>query len=237
MLTQPAYLVYGVARPGQASALQGLRGLDGQGLSVIRCGALAAVVSSHQTDMFEEADTPALHAFAASYHRCVTQMSAHMDLLPMQLGMMLADAQAVRQYLQASSGPLETHLSQLAGFQEWQLQLTLCDDSDAAPKVADAKMYLRARKAALDQKKAAQQSCDVYLEALAQHLLKDGARACRRAPEGPNTLYVLWPRGADQALLTLVEAQAAQMDALRLDVHGPEAPFWFVREESQSDAA
>lgn len=233
MLAQPAYLVYGIAR---SAALEGLRAIEQQPLSVVRAGALSAVVSVHQPSLFEEADTQSLHAFAASYHRCVNQISADTDVLPMQLGMMLADVEAVRGYLREMQNPLVEQLDRVAGLQEWKLQLRLLEDMSAAAVIVDPKTYLRAKMDARRHIKTARQSKAAMSEALEKHLLAHGAHACRRAVE-EDTFYILWPRSADAALLDLLEAQAAHMSHLQLDIHGPEAPFWFVSHESERDAA
>ncbi|MGL4636223.1 MAG: GvpL/GvpF family gas vesicle protein [Beijerinckiaceae bacterium] len=238
-------LVHAVMRAGSAPETAGLRVVDGTELVLVAEGNLLALASAfpvgHSTeDLLAEQETATRIALA--HHTLLTTLSQDMDLAPVRLGAVYANAAAVQTMLQDEASRFATALEAISGACEFSVILTPLPGAKtpAAPvESTSGRAWLKRRSDTMAEKRDAAEharACATQsLEKLTQF-----AKATVFAPPRRNAQADQEKRLLDAALLVsrqritefanaVVEAQdSAGAQGYALTARGPLPPYSFV---------
>lgn len=245
--------LHGVVHHLDPATLNGVTGMDGGQLSVIRAAGLAAVVSGVPLAQYGEEplrrhleDLSWLERAARAHHLVVDALSRAGPVVPARLATVYLDEARVAELLTERRAEFAAGLDRVAGRTEWGVKAYSVVVADTAAQgvpdsVSPGLAYLRRRRAQLtaqtqDLERAAR-------DAAAVHTALAGCAAItrRHAPQdrrlsGADTAMVLngayLVDGARLAEFTeLVATLPRRHPAVRLELTGPWPPYSFVGDE------
>jgi hypothetical protein len=214
-------LVHGVLRAADAAGL---------GAETVAFGDLAAVVSCDLEDASDDAERSL--ALAKRHHETLCEITLSRDVLPIRLGAVFADADAVAKGLAELSDLFRARLAVCAEGVEMSLVAEDVGAPPAATVAAGGRDYLKARAAALTEARARPARLAQALDALEAEL-KPHARAVERRTAPPprlRDLALLVQRGATVAVSNIVERRQAEFASmgLALALRGPWPVYSFA---------
>jgi hypothetical protein len=210
-------LVHGVVRGADAARL---------GVETVPFAGLAALVSCAPEGGGDDAQRAL--ALARRHHEILCAVAERRDVLPVRLGAVFADADALARGLAGKADLFEARLAHCAGAVEFSLVAEELGAPLVACDAAGRRDYLKARAAA----RARPARVGAALDALEAEVVADARPVERRAAPAPRLrdLALLVQRGATQAVLNKVsrrQADLAPMD-LALALHGPWPVYSFA---------
>lgn len=180
---EPARYLYAVTRGLPPSALDGVRGQAGERLEVLGVLDLEAVVSSVDLDEFgEQALRENLEHLdwvertARSHDAVVQACAAAAPTAPMRLATVCLDDESVRLRLEEWYDALAAALDRVAGREEWSVKVFAHPEpveltpEPAEPAALGGAAYLRRKKAATEQRRAAEDRARAAVEAVDREL-------------------------------------------------------------------
>ena len=242
--------LHGVVPSLDPSVLDGLSGMDGVKLSVVRAAGLTAVVSDVPLSRYGEEplrqnleDLAWLESAARAHHVVVDALSHAGPVVPARLATVYLDAGRVAEVLTDRRDAFAEGLERVTGRAEWGVKAYAVETADAGPKrsAESGLAYLRQRRAQLtaqneDLENAAREAAAVH-----DSLARIAADARRHAPQdrrlsGADTPMVLngsylVDKDRVGAFTKLVSALSERHAAVRLELTGPWPPYSFITDE------
>ncbi|WP_406424164.1 GvpL/GvpF family gas vesicle protein [Streptomyces sp. NBC_00873] len=257
-MTEPISYTYAVVRDadGLPDVLAGIQGVARAPVHLVHDrhgGDVAAVVSPVPPEDFQEdalkrhlEDLDWLEAVARAHHSVVEALSAHTTVLPLRLATVYLDDERVAMTLDACQDTFSDRLSRLAAHVEWGVKIYVepvavtADQTDAAPApgLSPGRAYLRSRRAQRHTQEDAYRSAERAAENVeaaagihavdrARHRLQQGELAVGSGENVVNDAYLV-PAEHAEAFFSDVMRAAEGLDAVRVEVTGPWAPYSFA---------
>jgi hypothetical protein len=232
------------------ATLDGVPGMEGVRLSVIRAAGLAAVVSKVPLSRYGEEpmlrhleDLTWLESAARAHHVVVDALSRVGPVVPARLATVYLDPDRVAELLTDRREEFADGLDRVAGRAEWGVKAYAVESVVESAGAAESGVaYLRKRRAQLTAQSEGLENATREASAVHASLAHFAAGARRHAPQdrrlsGAETAMVL--NGAylvDQDRVTefteLVSALSKCHAAVRVELTGPWPPYSFIAEES-----
>lgn len=240
-MTDRLYYAYGVLAADEPTAVAGVVGVGGAGVSMLSGRKLAVAASPVPAEDFEERsldrrleDPDWTSQLAMSHFRTVAELHARVPVLPLRMCTVYRSAEGAVATVEANSAPLEEALARVAGCSEWSVSVRGGGDPDpAADRVAEATSgaeYLRQvasrgrqREAAVEEALEAARRLHRGLSELAVAIDPTGATAGAEVRQ----TYLVHQRDTPRFLDALQHSEV-QRPRLEVDVRGPWAPYSFV---------
>jgi hypothetical protein len=217
----PLY-VYAVVDPGAAPPA--VRGMAGEPLQVVPCGAVAALVGS--IERAPELEAAALRAHDAAVRAIADGVAA---LLPARFGTVVAGTDALREGLEPRGEALQAALAEVRGREQMTLRLSAGEgsgDPDPGPAVAGGPgtRYLDARSGAGLRRRP---QVARVLDGLRELVRAERVEPIDRPPL-LGTVYHLIDRGGAAEYLARLETLRPEAPSLRMAASGPWPPYAFA---------
>lgn len=252
---QTARYAYAVTRGLDDTAVDGLTGLRGARLDVVRHEGLAAVVSDVPLPEFGEdglrehlEQLPWLEEVARTHDEVVRDIAARGPTAPLRLATIFHDDDAVRRRLDEWRDALGEVLDRVDGRAEWSVKVIAPPPPSRAPvpepEPTTGTEFLRRRKAQAGEQAEHQQSAARVAEE-AHHELSQVAEDTRLLqPQDPqltghtgpmvlNGAYLVRDADGDRFAESLAQLQA-RFDHVTFEVGGPWPPYSFAGLEEPS---
>ncbi|MCQ4044240.1 GvpL/GvpF family gas vesicle protein [Streptantibioticus rubrisoli] len=250
-----AYAVVRSSDPPERTALADVRGVAGAPVTLVRSGAVAAVVSAVPREEFSEAalkvgleDIRWLEATARAHHLVIETLAAHTTVLPMRLATVYLDEDRVREMLRERETTFTTLLDRLADHVEWGVKVyaevppASPPDPVAAGRPADeanpGRAYLRSRRHQRQEREDAwrlaeeavrrteEQARGLAVERT-RHRPQEGGLAQAPGENVSNDAYLV-PRRLSEEFRSRMLHAADGLHGIRVEVTGPWAPYSFT---------
>ncbi|NMO50728.1 GvpL/GvpF family gas vesicle protein [Actinoplanes sp. TBRC 11911] len=232
------------------ATLDGVPGMDGVRLSVVRAAGLTAVVSKVPLSRYGEEpmlrnleDLTWLESAARAHHVVVDALSRVGPVVPARLATVYLDPDGVATLLTDRRDDFVDGLDRVAGRAEWGVKAYAMESVTETPGAAESgTAYLRKRRAQLTAHSEGLENAAREASAVHATLAHFAAGARRHAPQdrrlsGAETAMVL--NGAylvDQDRVTefteLVSALSKCHAAVRIELTGPWPPYSFIAGET-----
>jgi hypothetical protein len=245
--------MYAVCRGLDPSVLDGLAGLDGEPLELVRHQELAAIVSSVPLSEFGEdglrrnlESLTWLEPVVRAHDEVVQAVAVAAPTAPMRLATICFDDTAVLARLREWYVALMHALDRVEGHAEWSVKVITAprtQEVDPTEPVASGADYLRRKKAAAQERSAGDASAQAVVEQV-HHELASMAAASRHLPaqdarlsghQGTmvlNAAYLVRVEDAD-AFAARIDEVAAAHPELTVAGHGPWPPYSFAMLEQR----
>lgn len=246
-----AIWVYGVTRVGAEPPA--VTGVDDEPVRLVRAGDLAAAVGPVPLREFgEEAlrrnleDLGWLEAKARSHHQVIAAFAEADAFVPMQLAVIYADEERVRQMLTESEAELSASLTRLSGRSEWGVKVFAdrpsqrpSSDASAEEAPTSGTAYLTRRRADLATREEARNSLAATAEEIYHSFRRLAVAGRRHAPQDPqlsgdpremllNAAYLV-DDGRSEEFASAVTA-LGDTHAVEIELTGPWPPYSFSGE-------
>jgi hypothetical protein len=241
--------LYAVTRGLPDEALAGRTGLDGAPLETVEHRGLSVLVSSVDLDEYGEdalrrhlEDLAWLEVTARGHDEVVRLAAGHGATAPMRLVTICLDDDAVRARLDAAYDEIVQALGRIEGRSEWSVKAFAPREaptpSPAAVGTGGGAAYLRARKAAVEGRRAREESAMETAEDLHAALSRLAVASRRLPPQDPrlsgyegrmtlNAAYLVEDADQDTFAQEVARLGATHPEA-RVTAAGPWPPYSFA---------
>jgi hypothetical protein len=237
-VTAPAHICWAYCvLPASGVSVEGVVGVTGAPVRVVRGEGLSLAVSDLAADEFSEdmlsarlADEGWTAALALAHFEAIEALFRAGPVLPLRLATVFSSAERALTMLATHHDRLSEALGRVTGSAQWTVRVTA-----SAPRSMDADSssgtdYLRAVAARRDDA-VARHATDIAAAAEMHQALTDLSVASERdTTTAPNLLSGVYLVRAEQTgrLQDVLSQAREQPNALNIDVRGPLAPYSFV---------
>ena len=250
-----AYAVVRSSAAAERTVFAHVRGVADTPVTLVRSGALAAVVSAVRRDEFSEAalkvgleDMQWLEATARAHHQVIETLAARTTVLPLRLATVYLDENRVRDMLREREAAFTALLDRLADHVEWGVKVyaEVPPPSPPTPVAAEGladeanpgRAYLRSRRHQRQEREDAwrlaeeavrrteEQARGLAVERT-RHRPQEGGLAQVPGENVANDAYLVPRRLAEEFRNRMLHA-ADGLHGVRVDVTGPWAPYSFT---------
>ncbi|WP_208542861.1 GvpL/GvpF family gas vesicle protein [Nocardioides euryhalodurans] len=246
-MTDTARYAYAVARHLDAAAVDGVPGVHGADLSVVRHCGLDAVLSDVPLPEFDEQglkqnleDFTWLEAVARAHDDVVWAVASSAPTAPLRLATIFLDDDAVRRRLEELQGQLTEVLDRVEGRAEWSVKVIAPPRGGASesPAPTSGAEFLRRRKAEAEEREQHLEDGTRAAEEVHQELVALTVASRLLPPQDPqltghrgtmvlNGAYLV-PHDAGMAFADRVRDLGARHTGLSVEVAGPWPPYSFA---------
>ena len=200
-------------------------GLEGQPLTSIPCGEVAAIVSEHTRTV----DSPPAHGALWQHESVLETLLEVGPVLPVRFGVRFADAEELRAKVEPRGAQFAAALARVRGRVELSVRLLACGD-DEAPSLPEhagpGARYLLGR---VEERRGAARTLDTVRSRLAPLAVAERSEILPR-PGTPASAAFLVERAALEPFRNAARELQGDLDDVVLVCTGPWPPYNFVDE-------